>query len=1001
MGYKVLQNSFLGGVVSPALMSRVDLPDYQQGAAELTNFVINPQGSITSRGGFRFVAPVKDDAHKVRLIPFRFASNQTLVLVFGHLWMRIVTEGKVLLDGDKPFEIETPYSEEDIFNLEYTQNADIITLTNPNHPPKELRRYGATDWRLVECSFAPSIQPPSSVSGAAIYPPETKSHDKGTIKATYKVTAVDEEKRESTASQPFTIDCNYYLTGGRVELSWSKVAGAKYYRIYRDTAGIFGFLGQTDKTEIIDEGDNPDTTYTPPMYEVIFEVKGGIKAVDVINGGSGYIGESSEIEVSGSTSVPYPWGAIAHGYVPSDFKNTGDPQIHLIFGLKSRPSDVSPACLSEPVILKPVYRHYQRYGKKGEAISVIWAPAIGDQGSASIQFKSVPGTLSSPSIVLHEVTSNIEIKAMGITEKWFPSNFSLDWYIDEGETTSEFAETNYVPGEQVDKTTYYTFTTVNWHVELAKKSQYADLRRRFPALFENIAPDCIRKAFTAEGCPLKEWIKDANSSMKLETKPDVELIVHDATGKGAELAAVVADGQIKSVSVISPGSGYTAPTIEVKSTKGSGAVLKAILFNEDDYDYPSANTQYDQRRVFAGTYNNPVKILMTNAGQQDLMMHHLPTMADDRISLEAVTSDADRIIHAVALDSLLLFSRSAELRVFTQNSDSLSPDSVAVRVQSYVGSNQVQPIICNANVLYAAARGGHLRALNYAYSAQGYESADLSLICPQLFDNKEIVDLALSKAPTQIAWAVSSDGKLNVMTYYPEQSIKGWSVFETDGAFESCCVVAEGIEDHLYVVVRRNINGVERRYIERLEYINIPKRDDCRQFDSFIDNTAVLMSRDGAEMTLTGLEHLEGKMVVAYCDGVAHEPVQVVDGTIKITQNNAKKIAVGIPYKCAVITVPLATTEAQASMQGSIKNPSSLFLRCRYWGDVWAGAYRDEKTEYWKVHRDDLTNQKTLLKLSLSGSWELGGQISIEHRDALPLEISGIVGEYSYEGYKK
>lgn len=939
MGYKVLQNSFLGGVVSPALLSRVDLPDYQQGAAELTNFVINPQGSITSRGGFRFVAPVKDDKHKVRLIPFRFASDQTLVLVFGHLWMRIVTEGKVLLDGDKPYEIETPYSEDDIFNLEYTQNADIITLTNPNHSPKELRRYGATDWRLIDCSFSPEIQPPKEVTATAFYPSGTDARDQDVVTATYVVTAIDENGKESVASATCSTECNYYLNGGSVQISWLPVEGAKRYRVYRDVSGIFSFLGQTEGTLITDLGDNPDTTCTPPRYDVVFAYANGIKSIDVLDGGSGYSN--------------------------SDSKDDGTIWINFLPVYYTECKDITPGQSETPqktfywtvTFISPAGQTYE--GRIENAVQ------LGNNGGS--------GGTERGNIACNKYNP----------KKGFPVKFSgaapkvdATWKVKSGWG----CEGNMWTCRPTQASQSFNNANANAHASLSSWDSIS----KYNDMFEGPGISA-HMVLTPEGA--------TNEKLELEI----------SIGTGAKAQATAINGVINFVTVLDAGKGYTESSqVTVKAKRGSGARFKVNIFDKDDYDYPSANTQYDQRRVFAGTYNNPVKILMTNAGQQDLMMHHLPTMADDRISLEAVTSDADRIIHAVALDSLLLFSRSAELRVFTQNSDSLSPDSVAVRVQSYVGANQVQPIICNANVLYGAARGGHLRALNYAYSAQGYESADLSLICPQLFDNKEIVDLALSKAPTQIAWVVSSDGTLNVMTYYPEQSIKAWSVFETDGAFESCCVVAEGIEDHLYVVVRRTIQGVEKRYIERLEYINIPERDDCRQLDSFIDNTNVLMSHDDSGlMTLTGLEHLEGKMVVAYCDGVAYEPVQVVNGSIKIAQNDAKKIAAGIPYKSKVITVPLATTEAQASMQGSVKNPSALYLRCRFAGDVWAGAYNDEKTEYWKVHRDDLTNQKTLLKLSLSGSWELGGQIAIEHRDAYPLEISGIVGEYSYEGYKK
>ena len=1032
MGYRVLQNSFLGGVISPSLLGRVDLSDYQQGAYELKNFLINPQGSITSRGGFRYVAPLKEHDKPARLISFRFSSEQTLVLVFGHKWMRIMTEGKQLLNKDgTPYEIQTPYTSEDVFNLDYTQNADIITLTNPNHPPRELRRYGATDWRLVDCSFSPAIKPPSSVSGAAFYPPETQGRDKGTVTATYVVTAVDKDNRESTASQECTIKCNYYLTGGYSEISWSKVGEAKYYRVYREVAGIFGFLGETEKTSILDYGDNPDTTYTPPRYEVVFENKSGIKAVEVIDGGSGYRGNSDDVVVDSSTSIAYPFSIVSAIWCPafyqygarSSIRNaiTGQyasgmyclPEIWLKFGLKKNPNDTDYAGLSDPLKLTLVdAQRFMSTAKvpiqHGGSVTLtryygVYVPDV-PAGQLKITFKNLKGEINAPYICLAECGSDWEYKITA--NGWHPITHktSLDWShyqfieVDEGEHGGGMTDQS-----GTIASTPYKFVPKFW-LDVLRDKKYEHIQRDHKPLFENHAPDCVRKLMMPSGCPIEEWVHETNSFLDKKPKSDIELIVHDATGSGAELQANVQDGKIVSVTVVKSGSNYTNPTIEVKSKYGSGAKLKAILFEKSDYDYPSANTQYDQRRIFAGTYVNPVKVWMTNAGQQDLMMYHLPTMADDRISLEAVTSDADRIIHAVALDSLILFSRSAELRVFTQNSDSLSPDSVAVRAQSYVGSNNVQPIICNANVLYGAARGGHLRVLNYAYSAQGYQSADLSLVCPHLFDNYEIKDIALSKAPVQVVWVITSNGKLNALTYYPEQEIKAWSVFETQGEFESCCVVSEGKEDHLYCVIKRTINGETRRYVERLEYINIP--DDAasyRQLDSFIDNTGVTMADTDDGVMLTGLEHLNGCYVLPFIDGMAHKPVQVVDGSIRIAQNGAN-IAVGLPYVSRLTTVPITSSEAQAGMQSFSKNPSEIYLRCRFDGDIWAEA--TGSNEMWQVQRDDLAFSGQLkdsqtLNVNLTSAWQKNGQITIEHRDQLPLEINSIIGNYSYEGYKQ
>ncbi|HJU38189.1 MAG TPA: hypothetical protein VJ724_01355, partial [Tahibacter sp.] len=48
-------------------------------------------------------------------------------------------------------------------------------------------------------------------------------------------------------------------------------------------------------------------------------------------------------------------------------------------------------------------------------------------------------------------------------------------------------------------------------------------------------------------------------------------------------------------------------------------------------------------------------------------------------------------------------------------------------------------------------------------------------------------------------------------------TVLGWGRHDTDGVVESVCAGAEGDEDAVYLVVRRTIDGVERRFIERMK----------------------------------------------------------------------------------------------------------------------------------------------------------------------------------------
>lgn len=232
-------------------------------------------------------------------------------------------------------------------------------------------------------------------------------------------------------------------------------------------------------------------------------------------------------------------------------------------------------------------------------------------------------------------------------------------------------------------------------------------------------------------------------------------------------------------------------------------------------NYPGAVSYFEQRRCFAGTTNLPQTLWMTRTGTESNMSYSLPTQDDDAISFRVAAREANTIRHIVPLTSLVLLTSSAEWRVTSVNSDAITPTSVSVKPQSYVGASNVQPVVINNQMIYAAARGGHVRELAYNWQASGFISGDLSLRATHLFDSYTLTDMAYAKAPTPIVWAISSSGKLLGFTYVPEQQVGAWHQHDTDGTFESCCVVAEGNEDVLYVVTKRTINGASVRYVER------------------------------------------------------------------------------------------------------------------------------------------------------------------------------------------
>lgn len=676
---RTLQQSFAGGEVTPELFGRIDDAKYQSGLATCLNFIPKPQGPVENRAGFAFVREVKNSAKKVRLLSFTYSTTQTMVIEMGAGYFRFHTHGGTVMSGAAPYEIANPYAEADLFDVHYVQSADVLTLVHPNHTPRELRRLGATDWQLISINFAAPVSAPQNLTLAK------SGNETNRYWYVYSVTAVTDGAggpQESSRSAKVGITSNLFETGARIDISWDAVTGADYYIVYKQEAGLFGYIGQTEAVTFRDENFAPDLSKTPPIY---------------------------------------------------------------------------------------------------------------DSG-----------------------------------------------------------------------------------------------------------------VFTSAG------------------------------------------------------------------------------------DRPGAVSYFEQRRCFAGTKNSPQNIWMTRSGTEANMSYSLPVRDDDRIAFRVAAREANTIRHIVPLTELILLTSSAEWRVTSVNSDAITPSTISVRPQSYVGASNVQPVIINNTLIYGAARGGHVREMAHNWQAGGYISGDLSLRAPHLFDSFDIVDMGYTKAPNPIVWFVSSNGKLLGLTYVPEQQIGAWHQHDTDGVFESCATVAEGHEDVLYCVIRRQVNGASVRYVERMASRQFVDPADA----FFVDCGATYVGAPADE--ITGLGHLEGKTVNILTDGAVH-PQRVVTGGKIVLAYEASKVHVGLPITAEMHTLPVAAQIDNAFGQGRLKNVNKVWLRVYRSSGIFVGPSVDELTEAKQRTVEPYGSPPALkseeIQIMITPSWADSGQVVVRQKDPLPLTVVSLTAE--------
>jgi len=83
------------------------------------------------------------------------------------------------------FELTTTYTTASLFDLSFTQSADVLTIVHPTFVPREVRRTGATNWAIANITFAPTISAPAGES-------VTANPKSGSLLYNYVVTALSE-----------------------------------------------------------------------------------------------------------------------------------------------------------------------------------------------------------------------------------------------------------------------------------------------------------------------------------------------------------------------------------------------------------------------------------------------------------------------------------------------------------------------------------------------------------------------------------------------------------------------------------------------------------------------------------------------------------------------------------------------------------------------------------------------------------------------------------------
>ena len=114
-----IQPAFSGGEWAPALYYRIDLDRHRISCRTMENFFVHVHGGASNRAGTAFVGPVREHDREVRLIPFQPGGQDSMVLEFGHNYMRPIRDRIEIYEAQKRIDSAT--------------QADPVVILSPSH----------------------------------------------------------------------------------------------------------------------------------------------------------------------------------------------------------------------------------------------------------------------------------------------------------------------------------------------------------------------------------------------------------------------------------------------------------------------------------------------------------------------------------------------------------------------------------------------------------------------------------------------------------------------------------------------------------------------------------------------------------------------------------------------------------------------------------------------------------------------------------------------------
>jgi hypothetical protein len=423
----------------------------------------------------------------------------------------------------------------------------------------------------------------------------------------------------------------------------------------------------------------------------------------------------------------------------------------------------------------------------------------------------------------------------------------------------------------------------------------------------------------------------------------------------------------------------------------------------DTTGYPSCVTFYEQRLVFAGTEAQPQTLYFSRSGDYENMFENRGgTIADDDAIIYTIASNQVNAIRFLsATRTLIVGTVGGEFSVSGGGSDDpVTPTNILIKKQSNHGCANIDAIPVGNVTLFLQRAKRKIRELAYNFDVDGYVAPDMTILAEHISESG-VNEMSYQQEPNQIIWGVREDGQLIGLTYQREQQVVAWHRHIFGGAFSTGTAVCETIatiptndkEYQTWVIVKRTIDGVTRRYVEYLNQFDFDE-DDETSFN-FLDSQ---LSYDGsATTTISNLDHLEGQVVSVLANGSAHPDRTVTNGSITLARSSTK-VKVGLPYTSILQTMRIDAGSQNGTSQAKTKRIYNITVRLYESLGVEVGPDLNNMESIPFRSSAQLMNTPIPVftgdkEVEFRGNYETDGYIYVRQTQPLPLTVLSLYPE--------